>query len=175
MVLNENWREGDLSFDFSRANYVINFDKSGKGHGLSHIFKAVDFIVEDQNSVLFIEIKNPENSKIPEDQKTKQKEDFENKLQSSKLYSDLNKKLQDSLIFQGLNEGIPKKKLIYAVFIGLDQLEEVQLSNLKDEFIKKHPILKHQWKKPFSVLFFNFNSWNKYINYYPISRIVEKE
>ena len=45
-------REGHIEFDFSRANSAKRFDDVN--HGLSYCMKAVDFIVESQDKILFI-------------------------------------------------------------------------------------------------------------------------
>lgn len=174
-MINQDWIEGDLYFDFTEADYVINFDQSGGGHGLSHIFKAVDFVVEDKNHLLFIEIKNPENSNIPEQHKEKELKHFSTRLQSGKLYEDLLIKLKDSLIFQSLDSGIPHKKFIYIVFIGMQQLDTAMLANLKDTFIQSSPILSYKWEKPFEIIFLNFEHWNRWFVNYPITFYSEKK
>lgn len=79
------------------------------------------------------------------------------------------KKFTDSLIFQSLEKGISKKKLIYAIFIGMSELDPVMLSNLKDNFKQSSHILSNKWSKPFEIAFFNFKSWNRFFTYYPVS------
>ncbi|WP_319926544.1 hypothetical protein [Xenorhabdus littoralis] len=55
------WIEGDLYFDFSKAQSVKKLDAKGTdGHGLSHLLKSVDFVVEWSNQLWLIEIKDPE-------------------------------------------------------------------------------------------------------------------
>lgn len=169
----QDWVEGDLYFDFSKADYVIHLDKSGKGHGLSHLLKAVDFIVEDKGNLFFIEIKNPENSRIPLSHKEESRRKFSKQMESNKLNETLLKKFTDSLIFQSLNKGIPEKKFIYAVFIGLSELDPVLLSNLKDKFKNSSDVLRNDWLKPFEIAFFNFDSWNRFFIHYPVSREME--
>ncbi|MCT8791688.1 hypothetical protein KZ389_02365, partial [Glaesserella parasuis] len=68
----KDWIEGDLYFDFSNADKTLNFDNGGKGHGLQRVFKSVDFIVEDKDTYYLIEIKNPEDTNIPEKMKARQ-------------------------------------------------------------------------------------------------------
>lgn len=172
-MINPEWVEGDLYFDFSKADYAINFDRSGNGHGLSELLKAVDFIVEDKNSLFFIEVKNPENSQIPQNLKEKERRKFSKELVSGNLNQPLLKKFTDSLIFQSLNKGISEKRLIYAVFIGLNELDSVLLSNLRDQFRNSSNILSHDWLKSFEIAFFNFDSWNRFFTHYPVSREME--
>lgn len=168
-MINPEWIEGNLYFDFSKADYVINFDRSGYGHKLSHLLKSVDFIVEDKKHLFFIEIKNPENSKIPQNDKANEMRKFSKKLESGNLNEQLLKKFTDSLIFQSLEKGISDKKLIYAIFIGMSELDPVLLSNLKDNFKHSSHILSNKWSKPFEIAFFNFKSWNRFFTHYPVS------
>lgn len=169
-MINPEWVEGDLYFDFSKADYAINFDRSGQGHGLSHLLKSVDFIVEDKNHLFFIEIKDPENRNIPQNSREKAMKSFSKKLSSGNINEQLLKKFTDSLIFQSLNKGISDKKLIYAIFIGISKLDPALLSNLKDNFKNSSNILSNQWSKPFEIAFFNFDSWNRYFTHYPVNR-----
>ncbi len=77
------FEEGNLTFDFSRATASKRFD--GSGHGLSHCMKAVDFIVEVEHNILFIEAKDPQDFKITEKHRETQRQKFENKLTSKEL------------------------------------------------------------------------------------------
>ena len=51
--------EGNLQIIFPRGATARKFDDKSS-HGLSHCMKAVDFIVELTDRVLFIEIKDPQ-------------------------------------------------------------------------------------------------------------------
>lgn len=196
--MNQEWIEGDLYFDFSKATRAVNFDNGGRGHGLQSILKSVDFIIEDDKNYYLMEIKNPENSKIKEEFKEALREEYLSKLLSiiniekigrnivgnnSKLPSDLIKKFEDSLIFESLNTGVPNKKIIYLIFIGLSQLDSTQLSTLRDK-IKTDELFrgpkigdKSGWKKPLDVLFFNFESWNDSIfgEKFPVQKITTEK
>ncbi|MDP0372317.1 hypothetical protein Q7Y31_04395 [Glaesserella parasuis] len=160
----KGWIEGDLYFDFSNADKTLNFDNGGKGHGLQRVFKSVDFIVEDKDTYYLIEIKNPEDTNIPEKMKARQIESFKEKLKNQTLHKDLYKKFIGSLLFQSLQEGIPKKKFVYAIYLGLSNLDEAMLSQMKDDFIRSRPLIKEianfRWNKGFAIQFFNFKTWN---------------
>ena len=51
------FREGDLEFDFSGSQHAERFDKRGvpRPHGMS----LVDFVVEESERILLIEVKDP--------------------------------------------------------------------------------------------------------------------
>ncbi len=87
---NPDWREKDLYFDFSQAESVFSLDNHGRGHGMSKIMKAVDFVVEWQDEFWLIEVKDPEDSSIPLEHQDKQRADFFKKIQSKSLiYAEL--------------------------------------------------------------------------------------
>ncbi|WP_053067689.1 hypothetical protein [Muribacter muris] len=184
--MNEDWIEGDLYFDFSNAKRAVNFDNGGKGHGLNDILKAVDFIVEDDKNYYLIEVKNPENSRIPNDRKELEKnkfremlkgEDKKDKKKVLEFYLKLIGKFIDSLIFETFSRGIPNKKIKYVILICISSLDDRQLSQLKDDFVNSDKKFKRIYEGPskgeykpksskdnwFEVLFFNFESWNNSI------------
>lgn len=171
-VKNEDWVEGDLYFDFSKAIQVTNFDRSGMGHHLSvYKLKAVDFILEDKETYYFIEVKDPNNPKIPLAHQEKNKEEFLKDNLSKKLL----KKFEDSLFFQSMDTGIPNKKFLYIILLCLNNIDvTVHFPTLKDELIATNPILiggKKGWKKGFDIIFLNLELWNKYFPKYPVVRL----
>ncbi|QTL40091.1 hypothetical protein ACNFJN_01310 [Xenorhabdus budapestensis] len=53
--MHPEWIEGDLYFDFSKAQSVRKLDKEDpEGQGLSHLLKSVDFVVEWSNQLWLI-------------------------------------------------------------------------------------------------------------------------
>lgn len=172
--MNSEWIEGDLYFDFSNTIYAENFELSGKGHGLSDLLKAVDFIVEDNTEYYLIEVKNPENSKIPAKHLEEIRQKYLQRVKTGQINADLFIKLRDSLIFQSLNKGIPNKNMIYVVFIGLSSLDSAMLLAIKEDFIRHSRLLsgpKGKWKKGFHVLFLNFESWNAHLGKFKVKKI----
>lgn len=159
-MINREWVEGDLYFDFSKANYSVNFDKSGKGHGLQQILSSVDFIVEDENICYFIEVKDPESHHIPENQRLEKREKFKEELQTEVLRKKLLEKFFDSISFQSLYKGFPSKKLVYAIIVGLSNLNKAEMLGLKMVIEKK--IRGISWSNPFDIFVFNIESWNKH-------------
>ena len=71
--------EGDLQFDFSAATSARRFDDAS--HGLSHCMKAVDFVVELDDRILFVEVKDPQNPNA----QPAQAQQFAAKLRSGEL------------------------------------------------------------------------------------------
>lgn len=159
-IQNQDWIEGNLYFDFSKADYSVNFDKSGKGHGLQQILSSVDFIVEDEKICYFIEVKNPESRHIPENLRIEKIEKFKEELQTEVLKKKLLEKFFDSISFQSLYKGFPSKKLVYAIIICISNLTEAEMLGLKTAIEKK--IRGISWSNPFDILVFNIESWNRH-------------
>ncbi len=168
----DNWQEGDLCFDFSCAETVIKLDSAA--HGLSHLLKAVDFVVEWPDQFWLIEVKDPEHSAIPIEYQSNQKQCFADILQSGRLIEEyLFPKFRDSLLYLGMDRGIPAKPMRYLVLICLSSLEPLQLNGLADSLYKTEwlPGSKRGWSKHFSVQALNLAQWNRALPYCPVSRI----
>ncbi|MEO5331192.1 MAG: hypothetical protein H7839_04150 [Magnetococcus sp. YQC-5] len=169
----DNWQEGDLCFDFSSAETVIKLDSAA--HGLSHLkMKAVDFVVEWPDQFWLIEVKDPEDTTIPPEYQSQQKQYFSDNLQSGRLIAEhLFPKFRDSLLYLGMDRGIPAKPMHYLVLICLSSLDPLQLKGLADSLYKTEwlPGSKRGWSKHFSVMAFNLAQWNQALPCCPVSRI----
>lgn len=172
---NPNWREQDLYFDFSQARSAIKLDESGRdGHGLSHMLKSVDFVVEWSNQYWLIEIKDPDNGAIPEAQREKQLNKFSKELKSGELISThLFPKLRDSLIYLSMDKGVPNLPLKYIVLIGMNCLEPPELSALKAKLKNTNWLSgpKRGWNKSFDIQCLNIKQWNRLLTNCPVQRI----
>ncbi|MEO5368579.1 MAG: hypothetical protein H7833_00740 [Magnetococcus sp. DMHC-1] len=172
IIYEKKWQEGDLFFDFSKADSVIKLD--GPDHGLSHLrIKSVDFVVEWPDGYWLIEVKDPENSQIPEEKKISEKCAFLKKLQSKYLFEDLHVKFMDSLFYLSLDQGIPKKPLYYFILIGISHLKPSMLKVLTQEMLAHHECLKgpkRGWSKGFSIAIFNLAAWRKHLPRCPVTR-----
>jgi hypothetical protein len=177
--INHQWVENDLYFDFSKAKSAFKLDQSGHdGHGLSNFFKSVDFVVEWDNQFWLIEVKDPENGKIPARYKNEKQREFKSDIQSDKLIEKhLFPKFRDSLIYLSLDQGIPKLPLRYISLIGLESLEPAELSALKsalwDKEWMKGPV--RGWAKSFDVQCMNVSQWNRLLTQCPITRISQSD
>ena len=124
--------EGSLIIEIPDALSFKKFD-DGKSHGLSHCMKAVDFIVETKDRIIFIEIKDP-----PPTGKNTAK--FIEELQSGRLDETLKYKYRDSFLYEWASEKI-NKPVYYYVIIALDKLDPASLLFRTDELKRKPPFL----------------------------------
>jgi hypothetical protein len=165
--------ETDIRIDFPTALSMRKFDDSST-HGLSHCMKAVDFIVELPDKILFVEIKDPDNPHTKECDQTK----FIDEFKSHKLInSSLVPKCRDSFLYEYCMEGI-HKPIHYCVIIGLENLSEAELISQSDLLSKNIPISGPSitpWKRQFiqSSHIFNLRTWNANFSEYPMTRISE--
>ncbi|WP_047680735.1 MULTISPECIES: hypothetical protein [Xenorhabdus] len=172
--MHPEWIEGDLYFDFSKAQSVRKLDKKGsEGHGLSHLLKSVDFVVEWSNQLWLIEIKDPENRMIPNHLKEREQTKFRRKLQSDNLVNkELFPKLRDSLIYLSLEQGIVDKPMQYIILIGLSSLQPAELAGLQHKLWHTDWIKgpERGWKKPFDVHCMTVQQWNRVLTQCPVIR-----
>jgi hypothetical protein len=117
-------REGELEFDFSTAVSACRFDDPPL-HGLTHCMKSVDFIVELTDFVAFVEVKDPDNSKAP----AENREAFAEKLQSGQLVKALTSKFRDTRLYRWAIGPIPKP-VKYVVLLQLSTLQPPALSTV---------------------------------------------
>ena len=170
---NQQWCEADLYFDFSRAVRVEKLD--GSQHGLSHLMKSVDFLVEWEDQLWLIEVKDPENGSIPEQHRTERLLEFRANLIGDTLINEhLFPKLRDSLLYLGLDEGILNKPLRYLTIIAVESLEVAELEGLRNRlwqhaWVSGPP--KRGWRKSFDVHAFNIGQWNRSFEGCPVIRI----
>jgi hypothetical protein len=166
--------EQDLSFDFSKAQRAYKLDDNAY-HGMSHFFKSVDFIVETKEQLWLVEVKDPENSRIPDHLKLKEQQDFLQKMQSQSLFThELFPKLRDSLIYLGMDTGVAEKPLRYLTLIGITNLDAAQLGGLAMSFRQQQWLSGRKgqgWRKGFDVHFFNVEQWNKSLPHFPVTRL----
>lgn len=176
--MNSEWIEGDLYFDFSKAQSVKKLDAKGSdGHGLSHWLKSVDFIVEWSNQLWLIEVKDPEHGMIPEHLKAREQEKFRLKLQSDKLVNDeLFPKLRDSLIYLSLEQGVVDKPMRYITLVGLSSLQPAELAGLQHKLWHTNWVKgpERGWKKSFKVYCMTVQQWNRTLPQCPIIRKSEE-
>ena len=162
--------ESDIRIEFPAAISIRKFDE--REHGLSHCMKAVDFIVELIDKILFVEIKDPENPNA----RRCTREDFIKKFKSDELIKrSLIPKCRDSFIYEYCMERA-HKPIHYYVIIGLDSLSDADLMNQSDLLAKHLPVIGPSaipWKRCFiqKSHIFNLRSWNSIFKNYPITRI----
>lgn len=161
--------EGSLALTLPPEVTGKRFDDPN--HGLSHCMKAVDFIVEEPERVLFIEFKDPDH---PQAQR-KNRESFLEELQSGGKDDDLVRKYRDSFIYRWA-ENTPEKPTAYYVLIAAGQLEKAMLLFRTEELKRKLPLKgppSGAWQRQIvtDCLVFNLETWNEHLPQYPVTRV----
>jgi hypothetical protein len=163
------FEEKGIAITFPSGTNVFKFDDETQ-HGLSHCMKAVDFIVELDTSVLYIEIKNPQHP----DAQTKDRKRFTQKFTSGGLDEDLKYKYRDSFLYQWAS-GKTGKPVRYYVLIALDSLTESELLFRTEDLKRKLPVREpsQHWPRPFvaGCAVFNIATWNNHFPNYLVTRI----
>ena len=162
--------EGNLQITFPRAAKVRKFD-DGASHGLSHCMKAVDFVVEENQRISLIELKDPEHPRTRE----VSRQEFINGFRSGKLDEELKYKYRDTFLYQWASGNIGKP-IHYWVVVAIETLTAVELSTRTDDLKRKLPLNgppSGKWKRPIvtDCRVFNIDTWNKHQPRFPLSRI----
>ena len=161
--------EGNLQIAFPRGARVRKFDDP-ESHGLS-CMKAVDFIVEEDDRVSFIEIKDPEHPRAKEGNR----EDFMRRFHSGKLDEDLKYKYRDTFLYEWASGGLDKP-ISYWVVVAIETLTSADLSMRTDDPKRKLPLNgppSGKWKRSIvtDCMVFNVETWNKHQPHFPLTRI----
>ncbi len=156
--------EGNIRINFQNALDGFKFDDSDrtstKFHGLSHCMKAVDFVVELNDSYLFVEIKDFHNS-----------DQYTDSAKLSNLVKVLVTKFRDSFIYRWA-ENKNDKPIKY---LCLMELENASISRLMKELKRQLPEKgpKNRWQQPIAAtcVVANINRWNASFPDWPVSRL----
>ena len=167
--------ESELNFSFPETLQWEELDEQGiilpKGLAL------VDLVIERDNDILIVEIKDPSDTKAKEKQ---QKKYIKRLKEGSVITDELTPKARDSYTFLHLMER-DKKDIKYIVLLGLDAFDDTTqkavLSNFKDRLlgqIRKETILP--WKKEHikDCAVMTIETWNKVFNQWKITRVPEE-
>ena len=124
--------EGNLQFDFTLCGKPIKFDMPGTGN--SGLY-AVDFVVDKEKCLLFIEVKDYQN---PNTTSEERKESLEMLLSAGVLDKsifalEMGVKIKDSLLRIYAEGGTFTKKVQYLLFINFDVLDAEQRQHLFDK------------------------------------------
>ena len=117
--------EGELEFLFEGAVSTRKFD--GDDHRLTHCMKAVDFIIEFVNRYLFVEVKDPQDSRATE----KNRREWIEKFTSGRLDHSFKYKYRGSFLYEWA-AGRGDKPIVYVVLIALDTLEPALMSSIQE-------------------------------------------
>jgi hypothetical protein len=166
--------ESELNFLFPESLKWEELDEQGvplpKGLAL------VDLVIERDEDILIVEIKDPSDTKAKEKQ---QKHYIKRLKEGSVITEELTPKARDSYTFLHLMER-DNKDIKYIVILGLDAFDDtVQkavLSNFKDRLlgqIRKEAVMpwKRQYIKDCAVM--TIETWNNTFSDWQITRVPE--
>lgn len=161
--------EGDLQITFPAGTSANKFD--GTNHALSHCMKAVDFIVELTDRMLFVELKDPDDPQAP----AAERERYLGKFSSGALDADLKAKYRDSYLYEWAS-GRATKPIYYLVLIGAAGLTPAELLARTEALQRQIPIMGPggiPWKRPFAAgcAVMNLRSWNAALPTFPATRL----
>jgi len=172
-------REGELDFDFSAAKQAEKLD--GKGKKLPEGMKFVDFVVEEENGLIMLEVKDPSCHAKGGDAKAeaamqKQRDEFIKKLHKDEwIAQDLTPKARDSYTFLHLMER-DTKRIVYVLLISSEKimLEPALLAAFKDRLLAR---LRQEADQPWvrqyvaDCLVVTENTWPIVFPNYPLVRL----
>ncbi|MHC1730357.1 MAG: hypothetical protein AB9866_30895 [Syntrophobacteraceae bacterium] len=162
-------KEGDLEFDFQDAISGLVFDQMDQNqpncHGISSMCR-VDFVVELNEHILFVEVKDPS---VPN---PKNIDGFLRKLENGKLEKSMVDKYHGTFIYRWAEKQINKP----VHYISLITLDTPMLENLTDKIKKLLPPLGIpvvRWKRPYitTCQILNLETWNDIFPKWPVRRI----
>lgn len=164
--------EGELHFDFPEELIWEELDKQGiqlpKGMAL------VDCVIERENDILLVEIKDPSDTRGNE----KERKRYLKRLQEGSVITDeLTPKIRDSFTFLHLMHR-DQKELKYIVLLGLEEYDDITkkalLGNFKNQLlnnIKQETVTP--WKKIYlkDCAVMTVEIWNQYFTQWPVTRV----
>ena len=161
--------EGNLQITIPANVIARKFDDSAS-HGLTHCMKAVDFILELSDRLLFIEVKDPDDPAS----KQEEREKFIGRFLTGGIDEDLRYNYRDTFLYEWASERV-NKPIYYLVLVAIETLTEADLLARTDDLKRKIPVqgpTSGQWKKRIvkDLAVFNISSWNNQLKGYPITR-----
>lgn len=166
------YKEDELHFSFPKTLNWQELDE--KGATLPEGLKLVDLVIERENDILLVEIKDPSCSIIPAEYRP----DLDKYLLNGKLLKhELTPKARDSYTFLHLME-LANKPLKYIILLGLDayelELNPALLLTFKDKLVGC--VLcetKMPWKRLYiaDYIILSLETWNKTFADWPVTRI----
>lgn len=165
-------KERDLEFNFSNAVDAIVFDEmknksAANYHGVAEMHR-VDFVVELEENIVFVEVKDPGSPKAREEGLQK----FYDELKDGTLAETFVSKYTESFLYRWAEDKLDKP----VHYLSLVTLDEELLGNLTDGIVCKMPPMNKsvpRWKKRFvnNCQVFNIDSWNENFPKWPVKRV----
>ncbi|WP_133510758.1 hypothetical protein [Candidatus Thiosymbion oneisti] len=165
-------RERNIEIEIPDALNGRKFDD--RTHGLSHCMKAVDFIVELTDRILFIEIKNPpDTASLPPNAKGDYVEQFLSGGEDAEFYY----KCRDSFLYEWAAKRT-KKPIYYLILVAFARLTKADLVARTEALKRKLPVVDAVpetagWQGSFvaGCAVFNLDTWNQAFPTYSARRI----
>ncbi|WP_180108073.1 hypothetical protein [Acinetobacter sp. YH12085] len=168
-------KERDLEFTFSDAIDAIIFDEmndksAANYHGVGAMHR-VDFVVEFEEAIVFVEVKDPGNPKA----RTEGLQQFYDDLANDVLAKTFVAKYIESFIYRWAENRLDKP----VHYLSLVTMDEELLGNLTDGIMRKMPPMNKavpRWKRQFvnNCQVFNIDSWNENFPKWPVKRVDAK-
>ena len=160
-------REGDIEIELLSGARGRKFDDAR--HGLSHCMKAVDFIIELKDRILFVEIKDPESSAAPDTRR----EEFVRQFQAGEIDRALAGKYRDSFLYEWAAQRL-EKPVHYLVLVAISSLDPAMLLARTDALKRELPFQgpsNGAWTRRLAegCVVFNLDAWTHMAGF-PVSR-----
>ena len=163
-------QEGEIALDFSSAAQHFRLDEQGvaRPEGM----RLVDFVVEDRDRILLVEIKDASDAGTTE----KDRLAFVRKLQTNQLVNEsLTPKARDSYCYLHLMEQ-DKKPCLLVFLLGLEAMntEPALLMGLRERLLHRvRHESDHPWVRRYvsDCVVVGLDGWNKAFPMYPASRV----
>ena len=141
-------------------------------HKLSHCMKAVDFIIELADKIVFVEVKDPSDVPVAHANQTAE---YVRKFLSGTIDTDFYYKCRDSFLYEWL-AGRIGKPVYYYVLIAVENLTEADLVLRSDALKRNLPTRPPDgiaWTNSFvkDCMVFNIATWNRYLPQFAVARI----
>jgi hypothetical protein len=161
-------QEGELEFSFPAAAVPRRFD--GPAHGLSHCMKAVDFVVEFSSFHLFVEVKDPDNTKATAACRAK----FAQELLTPVFPRVVTRKYRDSFLYRWAEQQAAKP-VQYVVVLELSTLQSAEYLAISHALQQELPITNtpSSWGRQLAAgaAVLNVAQWNALGTYGTVQRI----
>ncbi|ASI96780.1 hypothetical protein [Vibrio rotiferianus] len=160
----------DLEFEFPKSLVWEELDIQGAT--LPNNMKFVDIVIERENDILLVEIKDPSNVRSKEKE---QKKYYKRLVDNSVLKQELTPKARDSYSYMHLMER-DIKPFKYVVLLGLDAFDESQqkliLTGFKDRLMSDIQNEGQGWKRKYiqDCVVLTVEQWNKALEW-PLVRL----
>ncbi|MDX2102567.1 MAG: hypothetical protein SF002_08505 [Alphaproteobacteria bacterium] len=136
--------------------------------------KTVDFIIWGERETFFIELKDPEHSRAPDERRS----DFVRKLSNGQLDSELAQKFRDSILYCWLSGRLPfqsKNIIHYAVILGLTGFDSSLFLRRMEGLSAKLPVNGPNnlpWANPWvtTCTVHSIEGWNRRFPQFRITR-----